>query len=109
TEYDRRAQATPTVATLLLAARIDADPARARERIVQALVLGPRNAWPHYALAHLETRESNWALAQKSLQRALDLDKSHLAARRLEAALLVRNGRVELAARALELWLAAAE
>jgi tetratricopeptide (TPR) repeat protein len=78
-------------------------------RVERALLLDPSSAWAHYALAHLEAKTRNWDAASRELQTAIGIEPTHLAARRLEAALLVRNGRADSAARALELWLDAAE
>ena len=104
-----RARERPDVTSLLLAARLEPDPDRARESIERALEIDPDSAWAHYALAHLEARSGNWAQAQKSLARALDLEPGHLRARRLEAALLERDGKREQAIAAYRGWLAASD
>ena len=80
-----RSAAHPTLVTRLLAARLEPDPARAREQIEAALAIDPRSAWAHYAIAHLEARSGNWVGAERWLERALERDPGLLPARRLEA------------------------
>ena len=100
-----RAEAFPTPVTLLLAARVEADPDRARALIERALRIDVECAWAHYALAHLEAREGHWVEAQTRLARALEIDPGHLPGRRLEAAFLARDGKNTQAVDALERWL----
>jgi tetratricopeptide (TPR) repeat protein len=100
-----RADTLPTPVTLLLAARIDDDPARARERVEAALEIDGRCAWAHYALAHLEARSGDWVEAGRRLERALARDPGLLPGRRLEAAFLARDGKHAEAIRALLHWL----
>lgn len=105
-EARRLAEDEPTVVNLLLAARLDADAARATVSLDSALELDRECAWAHYALAYVAARSGRWADARTSLERALALEPGHLSARRLEAAMLARNGQRAEAIAALRAWLA---
>lgn len=93
---------------LLLAARVEADPTRARALIDRALELEPACAWTHYALAHLEAQDGRWGNAAEELDRALSIDPGHLWARRLQTQLHARGGPRNEAIDELERWLHAA-
>ena len=108
-EAAARAAAHPTMVTRLLAARLEPDPARAREQLEAALAIDPRSAWASYALAHVEARDGNWVAAGRWLKRALDRDPGLIPARRLEAAFLARDGKRSEAIRALLFWLEVTE
>jgi tetratricopeptide (TPR) repeat protein len=95
----------PTVAHLLLAARLEPDELKARATLEQALALDRDCAWTHYALAHLDAKQSRWPQAQRGVARAVQVDPGNLAARRLEAAILARNGARSDAISALRAWL----
>ncbi len=90
---------------MLLAARLERDPEVMRMWLDRALHLRPSSAWVHYALAHLEALQGDWAEAALDLERALARDPAHVAARRMEAALLARRGQRGAAIAALELWI----
>jgi tetratricopeptide (TPR) repeat protein len=100
------AEREPTLVALLLAARIEPEPERRRDWIQRALAIAPADPWALYALAHHEARAGNWAAAQRRLEKTLELDPGHRAARRLEAALLARSGDNARAIDALETWIA---
>jgi len=104
-----RADESPAVQSLLLAARIEPDARAARTWLERAVAAGPRNAWTHYALAHLEASSGNWVEAHRRLAKALEIDPGHRSARRLEAAVVARAGKTADAIDALELWIGATE
>jgi tetratricopeptide (TPR) repeat protein len=108
-EAAARAEAHPTLVTLLLASRLEADDARARALALEALAIDPRSAWCEYALAHLEARSGRWVEAEQRLARALERDPGLIPARLLEASLLARDGKRPEAIDAFEAWLAATE
>lgn len=102
-----RADNEPSEVTLLLAARIEPDRARAIEFARRAIDLAPQSAWPRYALAFLLAGGGDWTGAQTANVKALELDPGHRSAARLEAAILARSGRGNEAISALEVWLEA--
>jgi tetratricopeptide (TPR) repeat protein len=101
------AEREPTATNLLLWARVAPEAAQSRAAIEHALTLDPRNPWAHYALAHARAREGDWVAASDCVQRALEIDPGHRAARRLEAAILARGAGLDDAIAALSAWLAA--
>lgn len=103
----RRAQDEGSVTALLLAARIDPEPARALSWARAAVQLAPREPWAHYAVGFLEARAGDWTEGQARIERALELDPGHRAARRMEAAILARSGKADDAAEALRVWIEA--
>jgi tetratricopeptide (TPR) repeat protein len=99
------AASEPSVTHMLLAARLESDEAKARATLEQAQALDRECAWTHYALAHLDAKQGHWPQAQHAVARAIQLDPGNVAARRLEAAILARNGRRSEAISALRAWL----
>jgi hypothetical protein len=99
------AESEPAPQNLLLAARVEDDPAAARAWLERALEIAPGDAWVHYALAHREARDGEWVAAGVRVQRALELDPGHLPARRLETMVLARGGYRDDAVAALARWL----
>lgn len=99
------AERQPSADNLLLWARVATRPEEARAAIDHALTLDPRNSWAHYAAAYARARDGDWVAASDAVQRALDLDPGHRAARRLEAAILARGARSQDAIQALRIWL----
>ena len=104
-DYAARAEERRAPATLVLSARLAADPARARELLEEALALDPDCIWAHYGLAFLDARGGESRAALVVLERALELDEGHLPSRRLEARLLQRLNESARAQHALESWL----
>lgn len=100
-----RAELEPSADNLLLWARVARGASEARAAIDHALTLDPRNSWAHYAAAYSRALDGDWVEASDAVQRALDLDQGHRAARRLEAAILARGGRSQEAIHALQIWL----
>lgn len=101
----RRAEERPTCHDVLLWARVAPNAEQRRAALEQALALDPREPWAHYAWAHSRALEGDWGGAADAVQRALEIDPGHRAARRLEAAILARGARSEEAVNALEVWL----
>jgi len=99
------AASEPTVTHLLLAARLESDETQARATLEKAQNIDRDCAWTHYALAHLDAKQGRWPQAQRGVARAIVLDPGNIAARRLEAAILARNGRRSEAISALRAWL----
>lgn len=102
--YARRAQESRTPTSLLLAARLEPEDEAADELLQRAQVLDPDCAWVPYARAHRLTRAGELPQAREQLDRALELDPDHLAARRLDAALRARSAGTRQARAAMERW-----
>jgi len=107
--YARRAEASGSVAQLVLAARVESDALAALNLLDRALVLDPLCAWAHYGRAHallqMRSMARRWSSAQEALDAALEADPSHLRARRLQAWMLAQEGAVSQGALALQVWL----
>lgn len=104
--YRERAEAAPTPERLVLAARLEDDGPAAAALLQRALAADPRCAWAHYGLAHLAFGADDFAGGRAALERALELDPANPAVRRLQVRALQRSARREVAASALEEWLA---
>lgn len=96
-------------AAWVLAARLESTPSEARALLERAVRMDPESVWPPYGLAFVEARDGSWGVAMQHLKRALELDPAHLPARRLEAALLARDGKYEPARVAYRAWLEASK
>ncbi len=110
--YARRAALFPSVASMVLAARVEPDSAQALVWLDRALALDQSCAWAHYGRAYalLGLRDQyRWRNSREALARALALDPSHVLARRMEAWMLAQEGVTGHAAIALERWLIATE
>ncbi len=107
--YADRAEESPTVQALILAARVETDGLAAESLLRKALELDPVCSWAHYGLSHvlLEKRSQadRWSLARASLQRALEIEPGNLRARRLEAWMLAEEGSRDIAETQLRRWL----
>ena len=104
-----RAEAEPSLLSLLLATRVEPDAPAALALARRAVLAQPESPWGHYAEAFSSARLGDWVGAQRANARALELDSGHRAAARLEAAILARAGRNREAIVALRAWLAAVE
>ncbi len=110
--YARRAALFPSVSSLVLAARVERDPEKALVWLDQALALDQSCAWAHYGRAYAllgQRDQYRWRNSRDALARALELDPSHVLARRMEAWMLAQEGVTGHAAIALERWLIATE
>ena len=103
--YREQAEREPTVARLVLAARLESDPLAAELLLDRALAIDPRSVWAHYGRAHVLASRGDYEEARRALDAAFDADPGHLPARRLSAWILARTGRLDEAARELEAWL----
>jgi len=77
-EWRRAAEAQPTAASYVLAARLERDPQTARVLLDRAESLDSRCPWVPYARAFLCARERDWAQVARQLQTALELEPGHL-------------------------------
>ncbi|MFT4648175.1 MAG: tetratricopeptide (TPR) repeat protein [Glaciecola sp.] len=110
--YARRAAQSPSIPSLVLAARVETDPTQALTWLNRALALDPTCAWAHYGRAYALLRQRDqyrWRDSRAALAQALVLDPSHVLARRMEAWMLAQEGDTGQAAIALERWLIATE
>ncbi len=106
--YRRTAEAEPTVANFVLAARLEPDAPAAMLLLDRAEELDADCAWIHYGRAFLAARTSDWAQVRVWIARAHEADPGHLPTRWLEAWMLAQGGNVSDAIAALEVWLARA-
>ncbi|MBK7877987.1 MAG: hypothetical protein IPJ77_20140 [Planctomycetes bacterium] len=107
--YARAAEESPTVARLVLAARVAADDDAARALLDRAAELDPRCAWVPYARAFLAAKKANWEEVRRALAKAEEFDPGHLPTRWFESWMLARGGRVREAIQSFETWTAKAE
>ncbi len=103
--YRAPTEGEPSVAELVLAARVEPDPPAARVLLRRALEVDAGCAWAWYGLAHLSVADEQFQRARDELGRALVLDPSHLLARRLEHNLLARAGEADAARQRMRAWL----
>jgi hypothetical protein len=102
--YAERAAEEPSVARLVLAARLEPDEAHAEALLAAAEALDPRCAWIPYARAFLGARRSAWDDVRRQLEKAEKLDPGHMPTRWLACWMLARGGRVREAIVSLETW-----
>ena len=107
--YRTRADAEPTPASEVLAARLETDSESALERLGTALELDPDCIWAHYGVAHWNARLRRFPKARAELKAAFRLDGGHLPSMRLHAWLLANAGETAEARDCLERWLARTE
>jgi len=109
--YAQRAESLPSAPAFVLAARLEDDAIAAERLLTRALEIDPECAWAHYGRSHALLRnkgeEDRWQASRAALDRALELEPGHLAARRLQAWMLVQEGSIDAATSALEAWLEA--
>ncbi len=105
-EHSRElAEAAPSAATCVLAARAEKDPASASAWLDRGERLDPDNPWVHHARAVLAARAGEHVAARRALARALAADPGHRQSLRLEAWFLARDGELEKARALLAGWL----
>jgi tetratricopeptide (TPR) repeat protein len=103
--YRERADEVDSVTALILAARVETDHFAALALLNRALRQDENCAWAHYGRAHVLAQQEDWKGARRSLERALELERGHLWARRLEAWMFARTGNRDEAISALQEWL----
>ena len=104
------ALAIPSVANLLLAARLAQDGEAASQFVESARSLEEAHteAWTHYARAHLLlVSKGGWQAVRRAVAEALEADPGHVPSRRLEAWMRTRDGNAGHAASLLAAWLEA--
>ncbi len=104
-EWRLVAEAQPSAASYVLAARLERDPATARVLLDRAESLDAACPWVPYARAFLAARERDWGQVSKQLEAALQLEPGHLQSRWLQAWTLARGGDPKEARARLRSWL----
>ncbi len=104
-EWRLVAEAQPSAASYVLAARLERDPATARVLLDRAESLDAACPWVPYARAFLAARERDWGQVSKQLEAALQLEPGHLQSRWLQAWTLARGGDPQEARARLRSWL----
>src|SRR5262249_50273998 len=103
--YRKRAEESPDVVHLLLAARLEPDRAAATDLIERARSLDKTCAWCPYALAWLAAKANDWPEVRSQLDHAHQADPGHMPTRWFEVWMLARAGSGAEALSALEYWL----
>lgn len=103
--YRSAAEENPSVARLVLAARLEPDDAAAGALLDAAEKLDPRCVWVHYGRAFLAAKRSSWEDVRRALAVAEQCDPGHLPTRWLACWMLARAGKVRDAIVSLETWL----
>jgi predicted Zn-dependent protease len=103
--YRRAAEEKPTVAHLVLAARLESDEPAAVLLLDRAQAIDPRCAWIHYARAWFAARANRWPDVKAEIASAKEADPGHMPTRWLDAWMLSRGGDLHEAIPALEAWL----
>jgi predicted Zn-dependent protease len=103
--YRRAAEESPSVARLVLAARLEDDELAANVLLDRAQTRDPHCAWTHYARAWFAARANRWPEVQSEIAAAKEADPGHLPTRWLDAWMLARGGGVREAISSLEGWL----
>jgi tetratricopeptide (TPR) repeat protein len=103
--YRRAADDAPTVARLVLAARLEDDEIAADVLLDRAQAIDSRCAWIHYARAWFAARANRWPDVRSEIAAAKEIDPGHMPTRWLDAWMLARGGGVREAISALEGWL----
>jgi len=91
----------PTVANLVLAARVAPTPQESARLLAAAEALDPACAWIPYARAWMAAQASDWSAAREGIARAKAIDPGHVWTYWLEAWMTTRSGAVGDAASAL--------
>jgi len=103
--YAQSADANPSAAGYVLAARLSSAGTAALEYLDQAAALDKDCVWVHYGRAWWLFGLRRFPEARKAIQQALDLDAGHLPTMRLHASMLASAGDTKDAVYVLELWL----
>lgn len=107
--FAEEANARPTAANCVLAARLCADAAEAESWLARAERAAPDCAWVPYARAFVAARASDWPVARRELERARELDPGHLWSWWLDAWIATRTSSLDDAASLLEGFVERAE
>lgn len=102
--YRSRAEEDPTVANLVLAARVEPDADKALVLLDRAEKLDPRCAWCSYGKAWLAARAADWKEVHDRIARAKAADPGHMPTRWLETWVLAREGGLAQAITSLTTW-----
>lgn len=103
--YAKLASERASVASLVLAARLESDETRAEALLARAESVDARCVWVPYARAFLAARRGAWDEVRKQLTKAEALDPGHLPTRWLSCWMLARGGKVREAITSLDTWL----
>ncbi len=104
--YLQRADARPSTAEYVLAARLAPSGEEALRMLERAQEADATCVWTHYARAHWNARLRRFPEARAAVQAAFDRDPGHLPTMRLHASLLAGASETAEALAVLELWLA---
>jgi predicted Zn-dependent protease len=107
--YRQEAEARPSVARWVLAARLESDDLAANLLLDRAQALDPRCAWTHYAKAWIAAGASRWPEVKAEIAAAKEADPGHMPTRWLDAWMLARGGGVREAISALQGWIEKAD
>jgi tetratricopeptide (TPR) repeat protein len=107
-EEERGAAGPGSVASLVLAARVEPDPLAAEVLLDRAEKLDPRCAWCSYGRAFLAARAGDWAEVRARIARAKAADPGHMPTLWLETWMLSRSGNQTEAIVSLDTWIEAA-
>jgi len=104
--YAQRADANPSSAGYVLAARLCVQGTAALAYLDQASELAPECVWVHYGRGWWLFTLRRFPEAREAIARALDLDGGHMPTMRLHASMLANGGDTADAVDVLELWMA---
>lgn len=108
-EEERGAVGARSVASLVLAARVEPDPLAAQVLLDRGEKLDPRCAWCSYGRAFLAARAGDWAEVRTRIARAKGADPGHMPTLWLETWMLSRSGNLSEAIVSLDTWVEAAQ
>jgi hypothetical protein len=108
-EEERSEAGQRSVASLVLAARVEPDPLAAQVLLERAEDLDPRCAWCSYGRAWLAARAGDWGEVRARVARAKAADPGHMPTLWLETWMLSRSGNVREAIVSLDTWIEKAE
>ena len=103
--YRKRAEEHPTVASLVLAARLEPDADKAVRLLDRAETEDPHCAWSSYGRAWLAARAGDWKEARDRVVRAKAADPGHMPTLWLETWMLARAGSPAQAITSLSTWI----
>lgn len=108
-EEERGVVGARSVASLVLAARVEPDPLAAQVLLDRGETLDPRCAWCSYGRAFLAARAGDWAEVRTRIARAKAADPGHMPTLWLETWMLSRSGNLPEAIVSLDTWIEAAQ